>query len=1149
VERADQGRSDNCKAKAGHGAPRIHWLALVAVRPANYTLWWASRSSSEQGVDKRLIWAGGAALAIGIIAGAVWVFRPATTSAGFTRLMNRGNGLLEKGEAAAAIEVYTRALRLSPQSTDVRLNLANTYLLAGRPDDALPMCRQALELDHNNAAAYYLLGCALLRQNHPEPAVEAFQQSWKIAPGVAALDFQTGMARQQLGQIPDAIPLFENVVRTVPEHPSAHFQLSQLYRQLGRTDDAARELEEHRRILARRGGTPVTVAELERCAYTRPLAPFVLAQPDSPGVPVRFADDTAAAFGDLAANCRGPLAVIDHDRDGRLSIFAQDRNGGFLVLDNRDGHFSALGRPLHTPGGAAYRVALTGDLDNDGFTDVVVLGEEDSRVFKFTEHGRFRDATRAAGLDGVKAGAGLLADLDFTGNLDLVVVPPDGRGLGLYRNLGNFYFDANWSDAGLLKELPQATRVTTEDWNNEGRPGVFVARADGAPRYFTKQHAAAFTASNLTDGWPAGAAMETADVDNDLRPEMIIATAAAIEIVHRDKNQRTSLPLAGFPVTGLLGVDLDNDGWLDLLAYGKSGVRVWRNAGHAGFSDVTKAFGLERAGAVAGMVAADFDGDGDTDLVTWSDTGLRFWRNDGGNRNRQLKLRLTGNRSNTNSLGVRVELLAGDWRTSRTVRRNPLEIGVGQHRQLEAIKVHWFDLSTAQVDVPVGREMCTITEPTLPSGSCPYLYAWDGQKFDFVTDILGAAPLGLPMNESRFVPADPEELLALGDETRFPAKDGTCEIRITEELREALYLDETHLIAVDHPRGTIVCPTSKMRPGPPFAAHELRTLRPVAVPRRAERSDGLDITDALARVDKQMVSPVRLRRPQLRGLAEPFSVTLDFGARPATDRLVLALTGWIRFGGGMANISGSRDPTLPFPFPVLEAELADGAWQKVDVVVGTPAGKTKTILVDLENKLPAGTRRLRLSTAFEIYWDCAQLCEKAGEADTRACKLAPARAELRWHGYGRFADLPPSLPLTPIYDDVSPVPPWDRTPGGWFTRYGAVDELVARRDDRLALLAGGDELVLAFDTAQLAPPAPGLTRDFFLHVVGWDKDADFHVGQGWRLEPLPFDGMDDQAYGHEPRPARIDDSWIKQYNTRWVDPVVVGPGGKVRRVP
>jgi hypothetical protein len=66
-------------------------------------------------------------------------------------------------------------------------------------------------------------------------------------------------------------------------------------------------------------------------------------------------------------------------------------------------------------------------------------------------------------------------------------------------------------------------------------------------------------------------------------------------------------------------------------------------------------------------------------------------------------------------------------------------------------------------------------------------------------------------------------------------------------------------------------------------------------------------------------------------------------------------------------------------------------------------------------------------------------------------------------------------------------------------------------------------------------------RDFYLYVVGWDKDADFHVGQGWAVEPLPFRGMDDQAYGRQSRPALLDDEWIVKYNTRWVGPVVLRP--------
>jgi hypothetical protein len=288
-----------------------------------------------------------------------------------------------------------------------------------------------------------------------------------------------------------------------------------------------------------------------------------------------------------------------------------------------------------------------------------------------------------------------------------------------------------------------------------------------------------------------------------------------------------------------------------------------------------------------------------------------------------------------------------------------------------------------------------------------------------------------------------------------------------------------------------------------------------------------------------MVSPVRLREAQLRGLAEPFSVTMDFGPLSVDRPLVLALTGWLRFGGGMANVAASLDPSLPFPFPTLEAQLPDGSWKRVDTDVGTPAGKTKTILVDLENKLPAGSIRLRLTTAFEIHWDYAALYEKAASEQNRRTDLAPDHADLHWRGFSRYASQPDWLPLTPEYDDVASTPPWDRTPAGWCTRYGRVEDLVRERDDKLALLNGGDELALSFQASRLPPKPAGFTRDFFLYVAGWDKDADFHVGHGWSVDPLPFRGMDDQTYGRQPRPAGLDDGWIQQYDTRWVGAVVL----------
>jgi tetratricopeptide (TPR) repeat protein len=1085
-------------------------------------------------MSKRLIWI---VLGLALVGLAVFLLRPQANGGDSTRLMTRGNGFLEKGDATNAIATYLQVVKLEPENLDARLNLANACLLADNSSNVIEQCQQALGLDQNSGAAYYLMGCAYLRLNQLEAAVQSFQQSKKIDPAINALDFQLGLAEARLDRPADAIREFEMVAKFDPENPSVHYQLSQLYQRAGRADDAAREMQLHQQVLAKNPGGPSGPATFERCKYTQPRIAFKLEQPDPHGIRVRFVAATATALSQ-PTNFHGPMAVLDYNHDGRNSLFVREGEAGFRLLDNQNGHFEPMGEMLPGKPDANYQRCLVGDLDNDRFEDVIVLGEQASHAFKFAANGRCREVTSFSGLKNLKARDGLLADLDFTGKLDLLTVLPDGSGLRVYQNLGSFFFKEATANSGLPAMLAGAEQVAVEDWNNADVPGVFVGRNGQPPAFFPKQRAGSFVTTNSPANWPAGSAIAVGDLNNDLRADLVVAGEHELKIIFGGLDEQATIPLNGFKPKRILLADYDNDGWLDVIAYG-DGVRVWRNLGKAGFADVTTALGLDKIGAVDDLVAADFDNDGATDFILSTPNGLQFLRNDGGNANKQLKLRLVGNRSNASALGVRIELTSGNWRTIRTLQQLPLEIGTGKHDKLDALKIRWFDLASTLVDVALQTNVLAIDELKLPTGSCPYLYAWDGKEFKFVTDILGASPLGLPVSKTHYIEADPEEFLALGNERQFPPKENAYEIRLTEELREVLYLDEASLVVVDHPAGTLVCPTSKLHPGKPFPPHELWTLQPLATLKQATRSDGLDVTAALAETDQQMVSPVRLREPQLRGLAEPFSVTLDFGELPANRPLVLVLNGWLRFGGGMANIAASLDANLPFPFPTLEAKLPDGSWEKVDVDVGAPCGKTKTILVDLENKLPAGARQLRITTAFEIYWDSALLCEKVSPEQNNQSQLTAGHADLHWRGFSEFQNLPADLPLTPDYAKVHADPPWRRTPSGWCTRYGEVNELVQKSDDALVLLNGGDELALSFPADKLPPKPAGFVRDFFLHAVGWDKDADFHVGQGWRVEPLPFRGLDDQAYDHLKRPVSINDAWIGKYNTRWVAPMVL----------
>jgi Flp pilus assembly protein TadD len=1064
----------------------------------------------------------------------------------FALWMNVGKNYYDKGDAARAIEPFRKATELSPTQFDARLNLANAHLLAGDATNALAQAQQAVTLDPNSAAAHYVAGCARARLRQFEPALQEFQISRDLEPTVGATTLQLARTHQELGHLDDAIALYQELTGFETNHPIAFYALSQVLIRAGRTAEANAAVERHREIIAAKPGATMDTAKMERCVHTQARAPFIVEQPEAAGIRVVFTDVTPASLPE-AARYQGPIGFIDFNHDGRNSLFVGEGTNGFRLLENIGGKFQPRGPALPGIPGAQYHRVLIADLQNDRFDDVLVVGDKGSHLFKFATNALITDSSAFSRIKDVPAVDGALLDLDFTGKLDLLAINTTNQTLRVMRNVGTLYFRDTTATSGVPATLTGVTHLAIDDWNNDDTLDVIAGRPGQPPALLLKQRGGPLVLTNSPTDWPAGEVVALGDFNNDLRPDLVVATPDHLEIVFNGVPDHARIRTGTAPITGLCLIDYDNDGWLDILAAGQ-GLRVWRNRGKAGFQETTTNLGLDTiSGTVESVAAADIDIDGDTDVVVAvRGQGLKVLRSDGGNANLQVKVRLVGNRSNASGLGTRLEVSAGGLRLGRRVMFLPIEIGVGRHAQLESLNARWLNLNIPLVDAKVDpRSTLPLLELSIQEGSCPYLYAWDGRRFRFVTDILGASPLGLRVSDTRFVEADPDEYLWLGDETAFPPRDGSYALQLTEELREVLYLDAAQLVVVDHPAGTEIHTTGKMVPGRPFPPHDLIALHQPLPLRQAVRSDGLDVTAALRESDDRHASPVELRNAQLRGLAEPWTVTLDFGPLPVERPLVLALTGWIRFGGGMVNVAASHDPDLPFPFPSLDVETDDGAWKTVDVVVGTPAGKTKNIVVDLTGKLPPGSRRLRLATAYEIHWDRIALLEKSADAEVKVARLNPDVADLHWRGFGEIEDGPAHLPLTPSYEKVLPNPKWRITPMGWCTRYGDTRELVDRRDNALVLLNGGDELTLKFAADRLPPKPAGYQRGFFLYACGWDKDSDFHCEKGWLVEPLPWHGLDDQLYGRQERPVIDGDWWIGKYHTRWVGLLTLNrPGSK-----
>src|SRR5205809_3280045 len=165
--------------------------------------------------------------------------------------------------------------------------------------------------------------------------------------------------------------------------------------------------------------------------------------------------------------------------------------------------------------------------------------------------------------------------------------------------------------------------------------------------------------------------------------------------------------------------------------------------------------------------------------------------------------------------------------------------------------------------------------------------------------------------------------------------------------------------------------------------------------------------------------------------------------------------------------------------PYVEALDASGKWVRVVNDMGFPAGLPRSTVADLTGKLPQGSKRLRITTNLQIYWDQILVDETSDqEASVKVTPVPLAAAKLAFHGYPRMVEGRSPGDLKFIYEEVSATGPFAR-PIGAYTRPGDVRDLLLDSDDRFVVFGSGDEIQLSFDPASLPPLPQGWKRDYF----------------------------------------------------------------------
>lgn len=410
------------------------------------------------------------------------------------------------------------------------------------------------------------------------------------------------------------------------------------------------------------------------------------------------------------------------------------------------------------------------------------------------------------------------------------------------------------------------------------------------------------------------------------------------------------------------------------------------------------------------------------------------------------------------------------------------------------------------------------------------VFSWNGKEFQFITDVLGVAPLGASSGDGQFFPVDHDEYVQIPRES-LSAVNGNYEIRITEELREVTYLDQVKLIAVDH-GGDVELFTNDKFKAPPFPEFRLFGIQRRLYPLRVSDHRARDVRRRIMRRDRTY--PDGFAR-DYSGVAELHSLELDFGPEAARNgRAVLVLSGWVDWADGSTFFQASQEGRAALMMPYLQVKDAAGTWRTVIEDMGIPAGKPKTIVVDLTGKFLSQSREVRIVTNLCVYWDEIFLSEETAEPRVELRPLPFRLAELRFRGFSTPIVHPErKQPESFDYSRWMALSMWNPTPG-LYTRFGDVRELLASADDRFVIMGSGDELRLLFDPRSLPPLQKGLRRDFLLYVDGWAKDGDPNTAFSQSVDPLPFHEMSCYPYpaGERYPGDRGHQEYQTLYNTR-----------------
>ena len=482
----------------------------------------------------------------------------------------------------------------------------------------------------------------------------------------------------------------------------------------------------------------------------------------------------------IVESMSGGVILIDYDRDGWPDIYFTNaptvamaikgaKSMGALYRNNHDGTFtdvtekSGLSSACFAMGGAV------GDYDNDGWPDLYITCLGGNVLYHNNGNGTFTDVTAKAGVaDGRWSTGAAFGDYDGDGKVDLMVTnyvdfhlndmpgfgsqpyckwrgmdvqcgPRGLKGAGdsLFHNNGDGTF-TNVADAAGVNDPDgyYGMSVIWADFNNTGRPDIYIAN-DSTPKYlYQNQGNGKFKDIGLQSGTAvsedgseqASMGIAVGDYLHNGRPSLYVTNFEdENDLLYRNDGDwnftevsypsGVAMPSLPWVKWGTDFVDVDNDGWLDLITVAghvypqvdslPSGARYREpklldlNQKNGTFCDASSQAGpaLMEKRVSRGLAVGDLFNDGNMDAVVGDlDGGPMILRNHGIPGQHWVSFELAGTKSNRLALNARIKLVAGGMTQTSEIHsggsylsQNDLRVhfGLGDARKIDSVEIHW----------------------------------------------------------------------------------------------------------------------------------------------------------------------------------------------------------------------------------------------------------------------------------------------------------------------------------------------------------------------------------------------------------------------------------------------------------------------------